>query len=108
MDHDRTLQERQRTSVAALKNSGEHLLTLSNDVLDLAKIEAGKVDLNPADVKVMQWAERVVASDDRYRPVADQLTEPAKQYKSRALLQLVEAHIERALGTSDLLGGAAG
>jgi len=48
--------------------------------------------------KVIQWAERVAGVDERYRPFAEQLTELAKQYQSRALLQLVESHVQRALG----------
>ena len=42
----------QRTYVAALRDSAEHLLTLVNDVLDFAKLGAGKIELKPGPVDV--------------------------------------------------------
>jgi signal transduction histidine kinase len=39
----------QREYVAALKCSGKNLISLINDILDLSKIEAGKVDIVPVD-----------------------------------------------------------
>src|ERR1700752_4051650 len=42
----------QKTYVAALRDSGQHLLTLVNDVLDLAKLGAGRVELHPARTDV--------------------------------------------------------
>ena len=42
------LPERQRDNLQKVKLSADHLLTLINDILDLSKIEAGRVDLHPA------------------------------------------------------------
>ncbi|MDP3661171.1 response regulator [Phenylobacterium sp.] len=42
----------QRAYVAALRESGEHLLGLVNDLLDFAKLGEGKVELHPASVDV--------------------------------------------------------
>ena len=42
----------QRAYATALRDCGEHLLTLVNDVLNFAKLGAGKVELHPGDVDV--------------------------------------------------------
>lgn len=42
----------QRAYVSALHDSGQHLLTLVNDVLDYAKLGAGRVELHPAPMDV--------------------------------------------------------
>jgi signal transduction histidine kinase len=41
------LNERQRRYIANVENSGAHLLSLINDVLDLTKVEAGQLELAP-------------------------------------------------------------
>ncbi len=42
----------QRSYVGALRESGEHLLTMVNDVLDFAKLGDGSVELHPAPMDV--------------------------------------------------------
>jgi PAS domain S-box-containing protein len=48
------LNEKQQRYVKTISESGNHLLSLINDILDLARIEAGQVVLNVAEVDVMQ------------------------------------------------------
>jgi signal transduction histidine kinase/ActR/RegA family two-component response regulator len=45
LQRDRTLTQKQRKGITIIQESGDHLLTLINDVLDLSKIEAGKLEL---------------------------------------------------------------
>ncbi|MDC0835663.1 response regulator [Geitlerinema sp. CS-897] len=52
MERDKTLTEEQREYLRIICRSGEHLLTLINDVLELSKIEAGKVTLKEAPVRL--------------------------------------------------------
>ncbi len=48
MRKDPLLQMEQRENLDIINRSGEHLLTLINDVLEMAKIEAGRVQLESA------------------------------------------------------------
>src|SRR5579859_5884272 len=59
----------QRAYAAAIRESGEHLLNLVNDVLDFAKLGAGKVELHPTDV----------ALEDLLKAVAELLSPRARE-----------------------------
>ena len=48
LERDRDLSERQRAALEVIRQSGEHLLGLINEVLDFARIEAGKLQLDRA------------------------------------------------------------
>ena len=55
-----TLNEKQKEYVTCINNSGEHLLSLINDILDLSKVEAGKEQLCPMPIIVPHLCEYVV------------------------------------------------
>jgi PAS domain S-box-containing protein len=49
---DGPITEMQQQDLTAIYNSGQHLLGLINDILDLARIEAGKMELNFEEVRL--------------------------------------------------------
>ena len=52
LEMDNSLNEDQRGSVDEIRQAGSHLLALINDILDLAKIEAGKLEINIEDINI--------------------------------------------------------
>jgi PAS domain S-box-containing protein len=59
---DGPLTELQKTDLAAIYNSGQHLLGLINDILDVSKIEAGKMELNFEEVDLKPIIKGVMSS----------------------------------------------
>lgn len=66
---DTKLTSRQKEYVSILLNGGEVLLGLINQVLDLSKLEAGKLIIEPSNVSVSQIVDTVASL---WRPVAEQ------------------------------------
>ncbi len=56
------LDDRQKRYINNIQTSGRQLLALVNDVLDLAKIESGKMDLQIAEFDLSELIERQVSS----------------------------------------------
>ncbi len=57
-----TLPDKQRRYVSNIQTAGKNLLNLINDVLDLAKIESGRMELHPSDFSIHDLVERQVGS----------------------------------------------
>ena len=66
---DENLTEEQVKFAQTIQSSGNDLLTLINDILDLSKIEAGHVEMRPESVSVERLVNEVVSL---FKPIADQ------------------------------------
>jgi signal transduction histidine kinase/CheY-like chemotaxis protein len=59
------LSDRQKRYVRSIRDAGDHLLELINNVLDLAKVDAGRVELQLGVIPLGQLLEPVVAGTRR-------------------------------------------
>ncbi|MGC2467809.1 MAG: CHASE3 domain-containing protein [Candidatus Acidiferrum sp.] len=77
------LNDRQQRYVSHIHTGGKHLLKLISDILDLSKIEAGKMELTRENVSIASAFGEVLSA---LQPLADK--------KSQALLQKVETGLQ--------------
>jgi two-component system, NarL family, sensor histidine kinase BarA len=63
-----TLTDKQRRWVSNIQTSGQKLLNLINDILDLAKIEAGKMQVRPENFNLHDICEGLL---NMFRPLAE-------------------------------------
>ncbi|MEK8017617.1 MAG: response regulator [Candidatus Parabeggiatoa sp.] len=62
------LTEQEVEYAQTIYSAGSDLLTLINEILDLSKVEAGKIEVNPEDMSLMELVEPI---EYKFRPVAD-------------------------------------
>lgn len=59
LQQDVTLNEHQKKGIEIMKSSGEHLLTLISDILDLSRIEANKFELHPSGIDFLLFLDSI-------------------------------------------------
>ena len=104
LHRDRTLTPGQRDALDAISACGSHLLDLINDVLDLSKIEAGRMDVEatPCDVRQVAIDLRYVIDERAQRKGLLFKTDIAPNVAQRVLLD--GRHVRQVL--LNLLGNA--
>jgi PAS domain S-box-containing protein len=74
LQQDKTLTKGQARGLRVIDESGQHLLTLINDILDLARIDAAKLELSPTEIDLPAFLQvlcdmvRVQAEEKKSKP----------------------------------------
>ena len=103
------LTPRQQQGLATIQASGEHLLSLINDLLDLAKIEVGKLELSPGPMALNNLLATVsaivrVKADEKqldFRCEADPGLPPMVQADEHRLRQVLLNLLSNAIKFTD-------
>lgn len=59
---DGEINEEQEKSLQKVANNSKHLLQLINDILDMSKIESGKIELTPQETDIIQLIEATIST----------------------------------------------
>jgi PAS domain S-box-containing protein len=97
LKRDAALTQRQSASLGVIEESGKHLLTLINDLLDISLIEAGKLELYVSDVFLASFLNSIVGlirvraeqKNLRLRYHADARLPPVVRIDERRLRQIL-------------------
>jgi PAS domain S-box-containing protein len=104
LQRDRSLTSTQREALDAIAKCGVHLLDLINDVLDLSKIEAGRIDLEvvPCDIRQATVDLKYVVTEPIHRKGLRLQVSVSPEIPSRVMLD--GRHLRQVL--LNLLGNA--
>ncbi|MCZ7544871.1 MAG: ATP-binding protein [Anaerolineae bacterium] len=91
------LNERQADRLEKINRNGLNLLALINDILDLSRIEAGRLDLNPSRIELAPFVQQI-ASDIGPQCAAKGLTLTVDAPETLPALRADERRIRQVLG----------
>lgn len=98
-----TLTDKQRRWVGNIQNSGRILLEMINDILDLAKVEAGKMEVRPVSFDLLSV---ISAQVEIFRKLAEDKNIDLQVDSSRSELRIVQDQSKIAQILTNLLSNA--